>query len=728
MSENNGIISKAGEAISKTTGAIANIPKAFTDALEKMERDAYAGWGKYASHVMGLIQNLESTVAPLAKVQKEFTNLAKAAGLAGSSVMAMSKRAIEANKALSLSMKYGFSNEEMIRLQTGIMGRVERNVMMTQMGRTYRDQNGNVAYQESELELANAISRAYGPDVTMEAIAKYDKFGKSISSVAKTSAKMYKEAGKYGISLSKYAQNFIGNLEMAQKYSFRNGVNGLKEMARRATEIRQDMSQVAAFAEKVGTVTGAVETAANLQVLGGSFTRLASPLAMLNEGLTDMEGLQKRLAQMSEGAAYYDQKTHEIRMDPVTRNIMKRAAESMGIDSTNFIDQSFAQARRREIERQMQGLNIDTNIRDVLMNAGTIDSETGVAGANIGGQFYSLSEITPELASQLVAETRTEGEDIKAIAQSVMHIEDRVTGVRGQMENEMAYNGLAPGIYKGRSAWDIVVDALGRFDEDAIEGIRKISLVQQNLATIAESVRTGFHTEVVKAFAGDNIEDIAEGIRTAVGNIVPDGEVQRVLQEIFGGLAENLINLSEKINKYFEETGGINFLAPTTASFGEITADKGVIVNGTDLSIYGAGAAPIARGNSETVDQVRQATTNEDRITVQPMSFNGLEGSITAGINESNLIIKANENSLPGATFTSTGSPQTQGEAGATQPQDIKLSFSGDFTLYVKGENGDLGSIDVTKMIERWIRQNPNEFDNFVHKMIEQAAKQDNHI
>ena len=203
MSENNGIISKAGETISKTTDAIANVPKAFTEALERMEKDAYAGWGKYASHVMGLIQNLETTVAPLAKVQKEFTNLAKAAGLAGSSVMAMSKRAIEANKALSLSMKYGFSNEEMIRLQTGIMSRVERNVMMTQMGRTYRDQNGNVAFQESELELANAISRAYSPEIAMEAIAKYDRFGKSISSVAKTSAKMYKEAGKYGISLSK---------------------------------------------------------------------------------------------------------------------------------------------------------------------------------------------------------------------------------------------------------------------------------------------------------------------------------------------------------------------------------------------------------------------------------------------------------------------------------------------------------------------------------------------
>ena len=69
-------------------------------------------------------------------------------------------------------------------------------------------------------------------------------------------------------------------------------------MARKATEINLNMSQAAAFADKVSTVEGTITTGAQLQVLGGPFAQMADPIGMLYESLNDMEGLQDRMVQM----------------------------------------------------------------------------------------------------------------------------------------------------------------------------------------------------------------------------------------------------------------------------------------------------------------------------------------------------------------------------------------------------------------------------------------------
>jgi hypothetical protein len=111
--------------------------------------------------------------------------------------------------------------------------------------------------------------------------------------------------------------------------------------------------------------------------------------------LTDVGGLQDMFNEMTKGAATYNATTHQIEMDPVTRQIMKRAAEVMGVDANNFIDQAYAQARRAEIEGQMSRYGIGglkESVQKLLPNVGEIN-ENGVAGATIDGVFRSISEI-----------------------------------------------------------------------------------------------------------------------------------------------------------------------------------------------------------------------------------------------------------------------------------------------------------------------------------------------
>ena len=62
--------------------------------------------------------------------------------------------------------------------------------------------------------------------------------------------------------LEKYSKNFLDNIDMAQKFTFQDGINGLKRMAEQATAIKWDMQQTASFADKVSTVEGSIKTGA----------------------------------------------------------------------------------------------------------------------------------------------------------------------------------------------------------------------------------------------------------------------------------------------------------------------------------------------------------------------------------------------------------------------------------------------------------------------------------
>ena len=273
-------------------GTVSEAEKKVKDVLNPNKNGLTSSVYGVSGALNQIMQVMFGVVSPFVKVQNAAIDLAKTLGLAGESIMSNSMNLIEQNRKMQLSASYGISTEEMMKLETSVLMGLGRNV---------RIENAGMPGSPDDSTLANVVaaSQVLGTENVEKIIAGYDKLGISMKTAAKATGKLYKEAGEYGINLQKYTQNFTENLHMAQMYNFRNGVNGLKEMARKATEIRQDMKQIAAFADKVGSVTGAVETAANLQVLGGSFAALANPLTMLNKSLTDVNGLQDMFTGMT---------------------------------------------------------------------------------------------------------------------------------------------------------------------------------------------------------------------------------------------------------------------------------------------------------------------------------------------------------------------------------------------------------------------------------------------
>lgn len=692
-----------GDSLNKATGTVSEFEKGLKQLLAPTKK--LTGIFGYMDTVLGKMQSM---VGSFSEVQNAAIELARTTGLAGKSIMAIATRTIEQNRQMQLSAAYNMSSPEMIQMQQMMMARIGRNVAIDQVGTVQRNANGEVVNPnfDSELENLIAASKVFGEANVAEIVAGFDKLGKSMKSAAKYTGKLFQEAGEYGINLDKYVQNFTSNLEMAQNYNFRKGVDGLKEMARKATEIRQDMRQIAQFADKVGSVTGAVETAAQLQVLGGSFSSLANPLSMLNESLTDMEGLQKRLASMTEGMATYNQTTHQIEMSPYDRMRLKRAAEAMGIDPNNLIDQAYAQARRTEIQNQMMGMgNLTADFKKMAVNMGTIDSETGAAGVTVNGEFKSFSDIAQmsakqqeELQKQMIEENRSESEDIKVIAKSVMGIEQIISGRRKQIANAAAAAEIAPGAVNGLSTYDMALRFVTEEFNPQLEAAAvKIQSIVGSLEAFTSTTLNTAGFGIVGTLGANSPEEFGKAWSDLTEKLFGTTPAVKEFGNTIGNIAEDVAAFFERINAYTEPRG-LNMLGHEAGT-----------VNGTP----GRETPPVAR--STQADAATVLATQQDSIReATHRALNGGRNPIFEPIERlaamfgAPVMFSGTENSVPGVTVTPTGGaiqPQsqqaTQTGNGATTSSPYNLNISGNLTMTVNGDRGNIGTVDIVKMIQQ---------------------------
>ena len=663
-------------------------------------------------------QAVAGLVKPFSEIQSAMIDLTKAAGLASYGIDEAAKRIVVANKLKSLSINYGLSSPEMLQLQSKIFNAIGRNVGISYSDRTVVDEAGNIiGTYKGELEDIVAAASVFGDEAVQKFAEAYDKFGRTAGDAAVAMGKLYQEAGEYGINATKYSENFLQNISMAQSYTFKKGVDGLKEMAKKATAIRQDMQQVTKFADKVGTVEGAVETAAKLQVLGGNFAALSNPLSLLHDSLTDMNSLQDTLTNFTKGLAYYDPTTHQVKLSPGERMQIKYMAEAAGLDANNLIEQALAQGRIREIERQMAGYQIDSRYVDLVKNVGKIDEETGLAGVVVNNQFRTLSELSGpgnELLGELVKENRSESDDIKAIAQSVLGIERALCGRSAYFRNEAAYNKIRPGVLgAGESQWDMVNDyVINDLRPEVYAALGNISQMFESLFTPLATGVFGFQAKTISNINGNtSFSDLGTTVRDALGSFIPEewmswGIGGAIMDLIEGGL-DVIGATAGGMNDWLISHGKGDLLTPfkegrpSLNNGGNLVSPaQRYIIPGLNSGVPGSAGSPVAGQPQVTIV-----------YNYGPFGASG-EGALGPSAKEMPFPLRVE----PVTIVLNDG---RNGE-----PPEYKVNLDGNFTMVVKGENGaDLSKIDVGEYIKKWIDSHSGEFNDFIRTVIENDSE-----
>ena len=394
-----------------------------------------------------LISSSLELVKPWGELDQAAADYAKHIGLSQRQYAAMRSDMINFTTNNNIGGKYNTNAKELIQLQEKYNSSIGRRVTMT----------------NNELENMAAMKSILGDEGASQFASQLENFGLNPEEVGNRVGEMFKESSKYGVAFDKYTKNFTDSLKLAQNYTFDGGLKNLREMARRATEIKLDIQQVANFADKVSTLEGSMQAAAQLSVLGGSFARYSDPLRMLYLGLNDVGGLEKHIEGMFGDKAFFNRKTGQMEVSAFNRQRIKAATEATGMDYSKTMESIYAQGRQRIVGGQIIGDFTDDE-KSAIKNQAQLD-ENGRGYVTINGERRDVSTLNKEDVKILMKTGLTDSDNIKTIAQTLLGWDEKLSATKKSIDDQKA----------------LVAENLGI--GDIAKGV--LDWVQKNAATVA---------------------------------------------------------------------------------------------------------------------------------------------------------------------------------------------------------------------------------------------------
>jgi len=370
------------------------------------------------------------------------------------------------DKLSKINSQFGFGKEQLgqwkeqmyaTASQTAVIGGSLQDILELQSKYTSAIGRTSLISRDAMMNMV-AISKIMGSnEAAVQFASSMDDMGASISSVGDYMNKVTGDALKNGVDIQKTAQTVQQNLNLANRYTFKDGITGLSRMAAYSVTTKLNLQEVGKAADKLGTLEGAITASAKLNVLGGSFASGSNPIDMLYQATSDFEGLGKRLQDMFSKNMYLNRQTGVYEASPADKMRMKAAAQELGVDFD-----------------EMWKTSVQTNIRNLLKDTGLLGQMKKV-GLNESDEDWMLSKAR-------VRTNKETGKD-EAVVNVAASAEDVKSGKYGK------------DIQEGQ----IIEKAIGELDTKQVQQLRP---QEQNIIEIAQTTRG----------IGDDIRDIREVI------------------------------------------------------------------------------------------------------------------------------------------------------------------------------------------------------------------------
>lgn len=295
-------------------------------------------------------------------------------------------------QAISDSKRLGFTNKETAREYTQYLmessKELSRNFGMTaeqamKMQESFSKATGKASLlTQSQMEDIAASSKLMGEETVTSAIEMMDNMGSTSQQATELLDKNYARAVNSGLDTVKASEAFVKNMSLANKLSFKSGVDGISKMTILSQKIKLNLQEVANVADKFSTIEGAIEGSAQLQMLGGAGAMFGgNPMQMMYEALSDPEALFQRMGKMFGEQARFDRKTGEARIDPLQLQIMREQAKAMGMNPDEVVQTAKQQAKIKDIEASNRELvnryGKDSSEMAAIENKAQFNKDTG---------------------------------------------------------------------------------------------------------------------------------------------------------------------------------------------------------------------------------------------------------------------------------------------------------------------------------------------------------------
>lgn len=237
-------------------------------------------------------------------------------------------------------IRFNKTSEDIAKMQEGFGAETGRNVILS----------------EGDLNKQFALGKLLGDDsIAAQLTAGMNYFNQSVESSSDMIYDMYQNANKLGLSSRKYSQDLLKNLKLAEKYTFAGGVRGMMNMALWAQNARFNVDSLEGMINKVqqGGLSGVIQQAAQLQVLGGAAAMGSNPLGMMFEAWNDPNAYARRMHSMTRGLGRFNSETGEVDIKGADAMMVAAIAQAQGRSVEDL---------RKEITQRLKVDKIKTDI------------------------------------------------------------------------------------------------------------------------------------------------------------------------------------------------------------------------------------------------------------------------------------------------------------------------------------------------------------------------------
>jgi len=309
---------------------------------------------------------LEKSLKSYVKQDKAVKNTALSMGLVNSQMKSMRKTMYQTSQQTRL---IGVGVEDLAKMQ---------NMYSEGIGRA-------VILSESQLEAVSLIAKGtmLGAEGAGNLLSAMDLFGVGAEKSKKIIEDIVNDSHKMGVNSNNVIKKMSGYLKKAQGYKFKNGIKGITQMAIRAEKFKLSFESATTMASKLINPEGAIDMAANLQVLGGKWAQLGDTFDLMFKARHDVDGLHKSIIEATKGTAQWDK---ALGLATITGNEMQRlqeVAKATGIDYAELAEASRSFARQSAMTKELK-FSIGDKNKDFITSLATWDDEKKAFTVDLG--------------------------------------------------------------------------------------------------------------------------------------------------------------------------------------------------------------------------------------------------------------------------------------------------------------------------------------------------------
>ena len=248
---------------------------------------------------------------------------------------------------------------------------------------------------------------------------RMDLMGVSVQNSSQFLNKLTVDSQKLGLNASLVAKTLANNFDKMSSYSFKGGVKGMMEMSKLAVKMRMDVSDMLSMADKFYNPEGAIEAAAELQLLGGDIAEaFGDPFETMYLARNKPQELAEKVGKMTENMLQFNEESGEYELPPEARQQFEALSKTIGGSAESLIDMARQSAKIKDIKMNVSGNIVDEDMREGL--ASMAKMKDGKWVVDFDGKEIGIDEIGVDMAEKMLAAPKNEEEAIMDMAKNSM--------------------------------------------------------------------------------------------------------------------------------------------------------------------------------------------------------------------------------------------------------------------------------------------------------------------